>query len=265
MVFFSCPSDSGNSDEGSEVLTLPKSQQLSIATAPQFSFDLQPGEDKAQILVGLRDSGQRSFYPHAALVLKKAPFLSGMLARQLETSHIATLPNDDPDTFERFTRWLYDPDSLRSVEEKSFIEDFPSLYILAERYHIQALADNVMDAFVARLRVSSETISMDWIQQAYENTKSSSKVRLLGIRCYVYTLVEYRALEEFDAEALVPKGPKSREIMADILRLIRAICACDYHQHTEEEECPNLTGRLITGSWTSLSIEGRESEEPVED
>ncbi|KAK6585234.1 hypothetical protein PZA11_001961 [Diplocarpon coronariae] len=126
-----------------------------------------------------------------------------------------------------------------------------------------------MDAFVARLRVSSETISMDWIQQAYENTKSSSK---------------YRALEEFDAEALVPKGPKSREIMADILRLIRAICgkeerlygqslispplhapACDYHQHTEEEECPNLTGRLITGSWTSLSIEGRESEEPVED
>lgn len=104
------------------------------------------------------------------------------------------LPEDDPDLFEPFTKWLYlqtyaeidDLDFVRKVAHRSeFIMKSCQLFVLAEKYDVVRLRNAVIRAMYSERKhvdTAAEralTPSRAALGYAYENTPQKSNLRRL--------------------------------------------------------------------------------------
>jgi hypothetical protein len=101
----------------------------------------------------------------------------------------ATLPDDDPTTFELFIGWLY----LNRIETTAItelglasIDALINIFASAEKYGISSLADNTMDAWKELLHRTNWLPSPQSMANGYNLTHEKSKLRVFLAKTFVY-------------------------------------------------------------------------------
>ena len=94
-----------------------------------------------------------------------------------------TLPDEKPEVFNIFVSWLYSHTSLKKSDDR--YDDLLRCFFFADKYDIQGLRDEAVDAFVAKLRrkdiAERETRALERI---YETTDTDSRLRTLAIETW---------------------------------------------------------------------------------
>lgn len=112
------------------------------------------------------------------------------------SSRSMSLPEDDPEAFERLVQWLYTKsyDILPSVgeyggDDKMIFMRLAKLYVAADKYGIVRLKNDVVDRWY---KFRADHTQLPHVYQAvdyvYENTTSGSKLREIVVASYVWEI-----------------------------------------------------------------------------
>ncbi|KAI9054889.1 hypothetical protein LZ554_002033 [Drepanopeziza brunnea f. sp. 'monogermtubi'] len=217
----------------------------------QASFGQILGTDIATITVGSGTTA-KTFKVHTDLICSKVPFFKAMFKGNFKeaATQTATLPEDDPLAFELFLGWLY----RETVDE---ISD-ATLYLIklfgfAEKYTVVTLMDNTMDVLVVALKEKNLLFLQFHMEEIYQITHESSKMRVFASRCFAFALMTCQDTGVWSTTTLMSMTSTHRyEIVVDSLTLIPSLTLqgiglfpdprlaplCDYHQHGKDEVCP---------------------------
>ena len=86
------------------------------------------------------------------------------------------LPDDDPAAFDLLVRWFY-RNTLADVNSSEMADQYPKLYILGDKYLIEALKSEVIKGMKTFTDANRLTTSVATIKHAYENTTAASPMR----------------------------------------------------------------------------------------
>lgn len=137
------------------------------------------------------------FQAHKDLLCQRSPFFNGALTRDFKeaSENAVTLPEDDPDTFERFLQWVYSGTYVLSgigtddeVDER-YIQ-LVQLYTLADKLEVPALKKSVVDELFVMKSNPDKPPQIEVISYVYENTRERSPLRKLMVAWLVWH-VEY--------------------------------------------------------------------------
>jgi hypothetical protein len=165
------------------------------------------------VIVGEEEA---SFYVHRNVICESSSFfkaaLNGTFKESAEGKVI--LPEDDPDTFERFLQWIYTkaynvPPLAYSSSEKICKQSwhYVRLYVFAEKTHVESLKDHTICQLFTLHQPSRTTQSVEYecVEFAYNHTLPESALRILLVAMYVWTdskidSKEITAIPEFAGE-----------------------------------------------------------------
>ncbi|EKD18615.1 uncharacterized protein L3040_002041 [Drepanopeziza brunnea f. sp. 'multigermtubi'] len=219
----------------------------------QAPFGQILGTDIATITVGSGPTA-RTFKVHTDLICSKVPFFKAMFKGNFKeaATQTATLPEDDPLAFELFLGWVY----RDTVNKLSHMTPYLKLFGFAEKYTVVTLMDNTMDALVAAFKEKNYLFHQVYMEEIYQITHESSKMRVFASRCFAFALMTCPDTGIWSTTTLMSMTSTHRdEILVDSLRLIRALKPenkislfpdprsaplCDYHQHGKDEVCPYI-------------------------
>jgi len=169
----------------------------------------------------------------------------------------AEFPEDDPEAFDTFIQWLYD-DKLDEIEidkENPWTEPLLGrikLYLFAEKYSIDVLADYVIDTILLATEQWREwdftQPTLEVIQLVYENTLPYSALRKYLAQCSAicYACCKWGPSDkEIDNYIMSGNSDNMRGICNEYLRDMEdqpqdhpnRTPICDYHRHYEELNC----------------------------
>lgn len=224
------------------------------------------GFDVVKLTVGTGKKAKH-FQVHKNLLSQKAPVFDRMFNGNFAEGEAgeATLSDDNPKSFTIFVSWLYTGTVETRVDERSLIKVYIGLFVLAEKYLITQLADQTMDAFIQRSLIRRTFPDLSMMTLAYAQTYACSKLRLYMARSWSYILLEQDEAGTWTTETMVGGSQDTLNLMLYGLKLIRNLnrkqnlkgsklmeCprlapACDYHQHSAEDVCPQSKKRKRNG------------------
>lgn len=184
----------------------------------------------------------------------KAPYFSKMFNGEFAEaqSQAAKLPEDDPKIFKFFLRWIYQGIlEVSDLEQSTRTGNHVHLFIFAEKYCIDSLADTVMDSFVNGLRARNSIPLYPFMTRMCKHTHGSSKLNLFFARIIAYTFYHDKDSKKWKTEHLRDVLKANDELTLRFLELLRPLHGkeypdptkaplCDYHQHGKDEPCPYI-------------------------
>ena len=131
--------------------------------------------DVATVFIG---KDKTRFVVHAKLLISCSPFFEKALRGEFQDKTMTvTLPEDEPDTFATFLRWLYS-DTIDVSEQKNPFTRVVRLWVLADRLQIPTLKNKAMRLIPAAYQRqnlwSMTTATVNWL---YSNTTAGSPMR----------------------------------------------------------------------------------------
>ncbi|WEW60202.1 hypothetical protein PRK78_005687 [Emydomyces testavorans] len=165
------------------------------------------GESKAQ------------FQAHKDLLCEKSPFFNGALTHDFKEAaeNAISLPEDNPDTFERFLQWLYSGSfSLSGIATDEEVDErylqLSELYVLADKLEVPHLKNDVIDELFVMKRHPDKPPQAEVISYVYENTGEKSPLRKLMVAWLVWH-VDFKWYTTSSAPAFLSQCP---EFAADL-------------------------------------------------
>ncbi|EER25635.1 hypothetical protein D8B26_000046 [Coccidioides posadasii str. Silveira] len=162
---------------------------------------------------------EAQFQAHKDLLCQKSPFFNGALTSDFKEAaeHAITLPEDDPDTFERFLQWVYSGTYVLSgigsdeeVDERYM--QLAQLYVLADKLEVPALKHNIINEMFLMKLSPGKPPQVDVISYVYENTRVRSPLRQLIVAWLVWH-VDFEWYKTANAMNFLPQCP---EFAADL-------------------------------------------------
>ena len=154
------------------------------AQAPSYGSDVitfHVGKDKP-----------RDFVIHDSVIISRSDFVRLAISKDWKEAkdRIIPLPDDDPDTFELYQKWLYaghiytaNPDPEKTAKE---YERLVKAYLLGEKLIDTVFKDVIIDCIISKLR-STGVFDPRLTNLVYDNTPLNSALSRLWRDVYVWT------------------------------------------------------------------------------
>lgn len=174
----------------------------------------------------------------------------------------ATFPEDNIDAWALLVQWIYQEENtplsivflkLRGpIEEHKAHKQLIEAFLLAEKYLVDRLADEVMDTIFGFWRHDDYEVNNERTVDVYERTEPGSKLRLLCARDNAWSLW-FTKDETYSASEVAKAVKQQPDLAIDMLPIIHELTLrdgahrtryqdrypkCDYHKHSSEVACP---------------------------
>lgn len=180
----------------------------------------------------LEVSGKRTrFDVHKRQLCEASPFFEAAFNGSFrENSGAMELLEDDDTTFEQLIQWVYQrkleiswPDDRQEV--KKIHKDLLNLYILADKYNINSLMDQIMDVLFNAVKRSVQGSTrclrnppLAVVQSVYNNSAQGSQLRRFMIACFAW-FVDLACFEQEGFSITLSKTPELASDLAVVLAL----------------------------------------------
>lgn len=131
------------------------------------------------------------FYVHKGLICDSSPvFRAAFTGGFIESAGSMTLEEEDADIFGHIIQWLYrrKVETLSNIEEglgHNYFNELCQLYVLADKYSIVALKNNVMHLLFEAFE-KSKSPQADTVAYVYRNSVRGSQLRRFMVAYYVW-------------------------------------------------------------------------------
>lgn len=133
------------------------------------------------------------FHVHKDIFCAISPFFKAALSHDFQEAADQTisLPEDDGETFDRLTQWIYTRDfSLPSVDTKEEVIKrylgLARLFVLADKLQIMSLRNHTISIIYQILRDPEWLPSAEVVLYICSNTRRNCGLRRLLVACYVW-------------------------------------------------------------------------------
>lgn len=195
---------------------------------------------------------------HEKLLCHHSPFFRQIFynksGSQSASSKAYGLPDSDDQTFELFVGWLYSCALRYPVEEKE-IGPLLDLYLLAENFEIEKLADDVVETVRAWYHNNETYPSLRRVQYIYANTEEDNPMREMLVGSVARFLTLSESIPKHWDNALRKNG----QLAVDIIRSIQ-------EWHLESRAVPDpREGSLERGRGKGMGFSGVEEGDSKDD
>ncbi|OJD31692.1 btb poz-like protein [Diplodia corticola] len=205
---------------------------------------LIPGTAVTEILAGYTG---KSFKVHTDLLKSRSPYFADLFSVSIPTGPASALsfPDLDEFAFALFVRWLYGAD-LRGPNDFHSMQHYMCLYVLATRFQIERLRNDVMDQVRAYYRRANMTAAPYRLEYVYEGTPGPNHMRRFLISTAAYRYLCEREPKLSDSmRGVVAKGGDLAIDFAEALAClhqnelvdVRKGLDCAFHDHVETPAC----------------------------
>lgn len=156
------------------------------------------------------------------------------------------LPEDDDHSFELLIGWLYSR-AIRAPKEEKDIGPLLDLYLLADKFEMQKLADDVVNTVREFYHTTSSYPGLRRVQYIYSNTDDDNVMREMMVGSIARFLALGDKIPNHWAKALQRNG----QLALDIIRSIQ-------EWHLESQVVPDARdasadrGRLANGAFSAV-------------
>jgi len=216
-----------------------------VLTLVYCSANEIPGASVTQVRAGQTN---KSFNVHTELLTSRSLYFAELFQRTApeEPSPLElTFPDVDEFAFALFVRWLYGA-FLAGPSNFNGMQHYLCLYVLASRFNIERLKNEVMDVVRAYYRTANMTAPAYRLDYIYDNTDGPCQMRR-----FLVTTAAYRVLCERDPKmsesmkGVVAKGgDRAVDFAEALVRLhsdglvdVRRSVDCTFHEHRESKPC----------------------------
>ncbi|KAK0615443.1 hypothetical protein DIS24_g11801 [Lasiodiplodia hormozganensis] len=212
-------------------------------TDKALSDTLIPGTAVTELLAG--QTG-KSFKVHTDLLKSRSPYFADRFSVPISpNSPPLSFPDLDEFAFALFVRWLYGAD-LRGPTDFHSMQHYLCLYVLATRFGIERLKNDVMDQARAYYRRSSMTAPAYRLEYVYGGTAGPNHMRrfLVSTAAYRYLCEREPTLSESMRGVIAKGGELAVDFAEALARLhqneladVRKGPDCAFHEHFETPAC----------------------------
>jgi BTB/POZ domain len=147
------------------------------------------GEETVVVQVG---SSPESFHVHKSFLCNASPFFRAALEGQFKESAegVLKLPEDSPDTFERFLSWLYLNEykvmgRKKDRSSEGFWREVVRDHSFAEKVQVGAFQKTIIDNLLHEYKFSKlKPMSLKSVLHIYAETSETSSLRRLAVAMY---------------------------------------------------------------------------------
>ena len=136
---------------------------------------------------------KRTFHVHQNLLFKQSPVFKAAFSGECRESseRCMALPEDDPETVERFMQWLYfrSLGLTKGVSVETWDERYwqlARLNTLADKFNVGLLKNAIIDELFALRKIAPMPPQSPVIGYIYENTTRASSLRKLIVGWYAW-------------------------------------------------------------------------------
>jgi hypothetical protein len=204
----------------------------------------------------------KSFIVHTDLLTTRSPYFREILStssssgpRSHSTSsstnmttsitHHDTIsyPDLDEFAFALFVRWLYGG-QLTGPSDFHSMQHYISLYVLATKFQIEKLSNEVMDAVRSYYRSANMTAPPYRLKYIYDNTPAPNKMRQFLVTTAAYRGLCEGGLSDEMRDVLAKGGDLAVDFIQAQVKLhaeglgdVRKGSDCTWHEHVETRAC----------------------------
>jgi len=190
------------------------------------------------------------FRVHKKLLCRDAPVFDRMFNGGFKEAvkNSADLPDDEPETFDSFLKWLYrgtfdEIDKVTANSKSGPMWERIKLYCFAEKYCINVLADSAMDTIIEGF--TGICIRADSICLAYSNTSHGAALRSYMATGFAFELA---VLAQNNTEEELGRLANINDFSRDVFCLLAGgkrkplknpdrLPRCDFHRHGRDKPC----------------------------
>ena len=191
-------------------------------------------------------SPAETFYVHKNVLCDESPFFRAALGGQFKESAdgVVYLPEEKPETFERFINWLYCKEYYvehvpNGKNDQGVWNTIICDHILADKLQVQAFQDHMFDKIIHAYKFKSlRTMSLDMVLKIYTKTGETSPLRRMAVDMYQcisgdwfqhsFVVGQLEKVPQFAAQLLIRLAGKGR-----IEREPSTLAAEEYYSHEE--------------------------------
>lgn len=166
-------------------------------------------------------SPSESFHVHKSFLCNASSFFRAALEGRFSESAdgVVNLPEDKPDTFDRFLAWLYlkEYDIGQLMKDRSNTGYWRGIihdHVFADKIHVEAfqkfIIDQVVEAYQSR---NLDTMSLKIVREIYATTPEASPLRRLAVAMY-----ELIPQDWFQKEAVAKGLEKAPRFAAELIQ-----------------------------------------------
>ncbi|KAK0515911.1 hypothetical protein JMJ35_001945 [Cladonia borealis] len=138
---------------------------------------------------------KHTFHVHQALLFEYSPVFKAAFSGKCRESseRCMALPEDDPETVERFMQWLYFKSIglTKGVSPETWDEcslQLARLNTLADKFDVGLLKNSIIDELFALAKIAAWLPETPVIAYIYENTTETSSLRKLIVEWHVWQI-----------------------------------------------------------------------------
>ncbi|KAI5357993.1 putative BTB/POZ domain-containing protein [Septoria linicola] len=183
--------------------------------------------DMVDIYVG---SENTHWVLHEKLLCHRSRFFRNIFWNQKNgrKNSVFGLPDEEDGPFKLFVGWLYS-ESVPAPKEEKDLSPLLDVYLMAEKWEIRRLLQEVMDAVRTFYNDTDSWPSLRRVQYIYSNTEDESPMRKLLVSCVARMLVTSEGVPQHWEHALQKNG----QLAVDIIR-------CVQRWHVDPEKLPDV-------------------------
>ncbi|KAI9699791.1 MAG: vesicle coat component [Candelina mexicana] len=162
-------------------------------------------------------------------------------------------PDEDPAVFGLFISWLY-CGTLQVPMDKCTLTHYFKLYVLADKFSIEALKNLTIDAIREHYRLSGCYAGASRIEYIYSNTASRDPMRKFLVDSLAsWYATEQESPDDEDDALLKAGGDIASDMWKALIRQFSypkdptAEVSCMYHEHKDTEACGRVSNFRICG------------------
>ena len=166
---------------------------LNFSTLANILFSLR-NDNVKHVFVG---EDKASFYVHENILCSASPFFKAAFNGNFKEAAEGdiSLPEDDPETFERFLQYLYTKsynlssyatDKLEACQRQTW--EYVKLYVFAEKAQVEPLQHHIIRGLFAleQKKHTKYPVPYECIKYAYDHTMPGSPLRRILAATYVW-------------------------------------------------------------------------------
>ena len=201
-----------------------------------------PGASVTELRAGPTN---KEFFIHTDLLTSYSPYFRSLLdSKPTDAKHAAiSFPDLDEFGFALFVRWLYGA-MLNGPSNYHTMQHYLDLYILALRFKIERLCNEVMDMVRAYYRTSNMTAASNRLEYMYANTDQACAMRRFLVSTAAYRALCEGGLSEGVKNVVSGRGALAIDICAALIdchtnKLTdpRRGADCVWHAHDDSTKC----------------------------
>lgn len=163
-----------------------------------------------KLIVGSSSSRlPKTFIVHQDMLCTASPFFEAGCKPEWQkgTECVMELPEDNPKYFGSLIYWVYNNDIVYPSQHPTMaLEELAQIYLLAEKYQMPRLQNDLIDCMVYETVTNDQWIYPNSLKDIFNNSPPASKLRLFAVNCTLYNWrnFQYRDSkpEEFCADFL---------------------------------------------------------------